>query len=50
MRIEGRWLRFPDGVERPVIEGHLRLPGGQFAAVSLVIDKVYISYIGSSSG
>src|SRR5437016_3279181 len=38
MHIEGRWLRFPDGVERPVIDGHLLLPGGQLAALPLVID------------
>lgn len=38
MRIDGRWLSFPDGVERPVIDVHLLLPGGQQAALSLVID------------
>lgn len=38
MRIDGRWLRFPDGIERPVIDAHLLLPGGQLATLSLVID------------
>lgn len=38
MRIEGRWLRFPDGVERPVVDCHLLLPGGQLAALPLVLD------------
>jgi hypothetical protein len=38
MRIDGRWLRFPDGIERPVIDAHLLLSGGQLAALSLVID------------
>jgi hypothetical protein len=38
MRIEGRWLHFPDRVERPVIDSHLLLPGGQLVALPLVID------------
>jgi hypothetical protein len=38
MRIEGRWLSFPGGVERPIIDGHLLLPGGQLASLPLVID------------
>ncbi|MBC8162791.1 MAG: hypothetical protein H7Z42_16395 [Roseiflexaceae bacterium] len=39
MRIDGRWFRFPDGIERPVVDAHLLLPGGQLAALSLVIDS-----------
>lgn len=39
MRIDGRWLSFPDGVERPVIDAHLLLPGGQLAALPFVVDS-----------
>src|SRR5258706_9665935 len=38
MRIEGRWLRFPDGVERPVIDAHLLLPTRQLIAVPFLLD------------
>ena len=38
MRIEGRWLQGADGVERPVLDGHLAVPGGTQIALSLLID------------
>jgi hypothetical protein len=38
MRIEGRWLLGSDGVERPVLDGRLAMPGGSQLALSLLID------------
>jgi Aspartyl protease len=38
MRIEGRWLPGTDGIERPVLDGYLTVPGGYQLALSLLID------------
>src|SRR5262245_37303953 len=38
MRIEGRWLRGADGIERPVLDGYLAVPGGFRLALSFLID------------
>jgi len=38
MRIEGRWHRGADGVERPVLDGQITVPGGYQLALSLLID------------
>jgi len=38
MRIEGRWLQGGDGVERPVLDGYLTVPGGYQLGLSRLID------------
>jgi hypothetical protein len=38
MRIDGRWHRFTDGFERPVIDAQLILPTGQLVPLSLLLD------------
>jgi hypothetical protein len=38
MRIDGRWLRCTDGIERPVVDVHLVLPTRQLAALPMLVD------------
>ena len=38
MRIDGRWLRCSDGIERPIIDAELLLPTRQLVAVPFLLD------------